>query len=66
MKLSEKQIKILNFAAQGKSNKEIGVIMELSERTIKNYFTILFKQVGARNRTHAVALTFNHLTIDKQ
>lgn len=66
MELSERQIKMLSLAAKGKSNKQIGEELELSERTIKNHFTKLFKKIGAENRTHAVALAFGQLTIDTQ
>lgn len=56
---------ILYWAACGLSNAEIGIKLELSERTIKNYLTIIYKILKAKNRAHAVALAISREIIDK-
>ena len=59
----EDKITLLTLASNGLSNKEIAVELELSERSIKNYFSIIYKEMKteyqmkkAPNRTHAVAM----------
>lgn len=54
--LSHREIEVLNYAARGKSNKQIADIIGLSESTIKNYFSSTLRKLQANDRTHAVAL----------
>ena len=64
--LNEKQLKILALIAQGKSNKDIAKTLFLSEGTIKQYVTKLFRILQVDNRVQASIkaskiLGFNHL-----
>ena len=54
--LSLREIEVLNYAALGKSNKQIAEIIGLSESTIKNHFSSTLKKLHANDRTHAVTL----------
>lgn len=54
--LSLREIEVLNYAAMGKSNKQIAGIIGLSESTIKNHFSSVLKKLHANDRTHAVTL----------
>ena len=60
----EKQI--MAFLANGKTNKEIGVYLGLTERTIKSYVSNLFRKTGISNRSglasYAVVHGLAHLT----
>lgn len=59
------QIRLLSLASHGLSNKQIGIqVGGLSERTIKNHFTILYKQMKVENRTHAVAIALREGIIE--
>jgi len=49
-------MEVLNYAAQGKSNKQIAEITGLSESTIKNHFSSTLRKLHANDRTHAVTL----------
>jgi two-component system NarL family response regulator len=49
-------MEILNYAALGKSNKQIAEIVGLSESTVKNHFSSTLKKLHANDRTHAVTL----------
>ncbi|MBN1218556.1 MAG: response regulator transcription factor [Anaerolineae bacterium] len=51
--LSEREQKILALVAAGASNKDIAVDLNLSERTVKNYLTIIFQKLQVNNRTEA-------------
>jgi DNA-binding CsgD family transcriptional regulator len=54
--LSIREMEVLNYAALGKSNKQIAEIIGLSESTIKNHFSSTLKKLHANDRTHAVTL----------
>jgi DNA-binding NarL/FixJ family response regulator len=51
--LSEKEIEILRHVAKGLSNKEIAGKLAYSEKTVKNYLSIIFQKLGIRDRTQA-------------
>jgi DNA-binding CsgD family transcriptional regulator len=42
--------------ALGKSNKEIGQVLYISEHTVKNHVTAILEKLNAVGRTEAVAL----------
>ncbi len=54
--LSVREMEVLNYAALGKSNKQIAGIIGLSESTIKNHFSNTLRKLHANDRTHAVTL----------
>jgi len=54
--LNPREMEILNYAALGKSNKQIAEIVGLSESTVKNHFSSTLKKLHANDRTHAVTL----------
>lgn len=54
--LSLREMEVLNYAAMGKSNKQIAQIIGLSESTIKNHFSSTLRKLNANDRTHAVTL----------
>jgi DNA-binding CsgD family transcriptional regulator len=54
--LSMREMEVLNYAAMGKSNKQIAEIIGLSESTIKNHFSSTLKKLHANDRTHAMTL----------
>ena len=51
-----REMEVLNYAAMGKSNKQIAEIIGLSESTIKNHFSSTLKKLHANDRTQAVTL----------
>lgn len=58
--LTERQIAVLQRAARGHSNREIGLALNVSERTIKDHMTLIFQRLGAATRAEAVALAAAH------
>lgn len=52
--LSEKEQVIIDFIAQGLTNKEIATKLFLSDGTIRNNITSIFNKLGVPNRTRAV------------
>jgi len=51
--LSTQEACILDLIAEGKTNRQIGEAMFLSEKTIKNYITTLFAKLKMNSRTEA-------------
>jgi DNA-binding NarL/FixJ family response regulator len=53
--LSEREIDVLKLMAQGKSNKEIGSVLFISEGTVKSHVKAIFAKMNVISRTQAVA-----------
>jgi DNA-binding CsgD family transcriptional regulator len=53
--LLPKELEVLKWLIEGKTNWEIGCILDLSERTIKFHVKNLMKKFNATNRYHLVA-----------
>lgn len=54
--LTAREEQILQLVAQALSNKEIGLKLELSERTVKHYMSNILQKLHARNRVEAALL----------
>jgi DNA-binding NarL/FixJ family response regulator len=61
--LTARQRQVLCLVACGLSNVEIGGRLYIAEDTVKTILRVMFKQLGARNRAHAVALGFRQKII---
>jgi DNA-binding NarL/FixJ family response regulator len=53
--LSKREIEVLKLMAQGKSNKEIGSALFISEGTVKSHGKAIFAKMNVVSRTEAVA-----------
>lgn len=51
--LSPREMEILRFVTQGKSNKEIAQSLGISHQTVKNHMTSILKKLDVRDRTQA-------------
>jgi len=51
--LSPQERRVLALIAEGKTNKEVGADMNLSEKTVKNYLANVFEKLGTTRRTQA-------------
>lgn len=56
--LTEREFQVLRGMSQGKSNKEIGRELYLTEDTVKSHTRRLFRKLGARDRAHAVNIAW--------
>lgn len=58
VRVTERQRQVLRLVACGLSNLEIGQRLFLAEDTVKTILRLMFRELGARNRAHAVAIGF--------
>jgi DNA-binding NarL/FixJ family response regulator len=54
--LTSREVQILNYIAEGKSNKQIASALRISEQTIKNHVSHILRRSKANDRAHAVFL----------
>jgi DNA-binding NarL/FixJ family response regulator len=54
--LSRRELQVLEQMAVGRSNKEIGQILYLSEYTVKSHVKAILKKLDAVGRTEAIAI----------
>jgi transcriptional regulator EpsA len=52
---SQREMEILHWVREGKSNEEVGQILGISGLTVKNHLQRIYKTLGVSNRTQAVA-----------
>ena len=52
--LSPREIEVLKWIAEGKSNKEIGTLLFISEGTVKTHVLSIHEKLGVSDRTEAV------------
>ena len=53
--LTVREIEVLRWVTKGKSNYEIGVILELSTLTVKNHMQKIFRKLNVHNRVQAAS-----------
>jgi DNA-binding NarL/FixJ family response regulator len=55
-RLSPRELKVIEYLANGTTNKEIAQILAISEQTVKNHVSSILRKMNARDRAHAAAL----------
>ena len=63
-KLTGRQRQILQLLANGESTTVAARELDLSEETVKTHMKNMLVRLGARNRTHAVAIALRESLID--
>lgn len=53
--LTDRQHEVINLLAMGRSNKEIGRVLGITEGTVKVHLTAAFRQLGVHNRVSAAS-----------
>lgn len=54
LRLSTREEQVLRLVLRGKTNREIGSVLSLSDKTIKHYMGVLMQRLNARNRIEVV------------
>lgn len=63
MELTEREREVLTLVAGGRTNREIGHALGISERTAQAHLAHIFDKLGAASRTEAVTLALRHRLI---
>ena len=58
--LTNRELRILLEISNGLKNKDVAEKLYLSEKTIKNYVTTIFKKIGVEDRVHATIFAINN------
>jgi len=66
-RLSPRQVDVVTWLSQGKTNNEIGLILKLSPRTVQKHLEHIYRKLGVENRTGAAAKAYEFgWTVSKQ
>lgn len=52
--LTERELEVLRLAGKGMSNKQIGVTLSISDRTVQGHLASIYSKLGVTTRTEAV------------
>ncbi|WP_049721363.1 response regulator transcription factor [Gilvimarinus polysaccharolyticus] len=59
--VTQREADVLLWIANGKTNREIGQILDMSPRTVNKHLEQIFRKLGVENRTSAAALAIRAL-----
>jgi two-component system, NarL family, response regulator DevR len=59
-RLTPTELRILDLIAEGRTNREIGDLLGLAEKTIKNYASAIFSKLHVTRRAEAAAYLVGH------
>lgn len=65
LNVTGREAEVLLWVAQGKSNGDIAVILEMSEKTVKQHLGAVFQKLGVESRTAATVRALEVLSIPK-
>jgi DNA-binding NarL/FixJ family response regulator len=58
--LTPRQREVLQLAVEGKTNAEIGLLLEISTRTVENHRASLMERLGLRNQIDLLRYAIRH------
>ncbi|NLL93720.1 MAG: response regulator transcription factor [Clostridiales bacterium] len=62
--LTRRELQVLKLVADGLFNKEIASRLKISERTVKNHISSIFKKIGVSDRTQAAVFAIKNDVVD--
>lgn len=63
--LSDRELDVLAEVARGKTNAEIGKILNLSEKTVRNYLSTVLEKLHLSNRIELATYAVEHHLFEK-
>lgn len=66
IRLTRREIDVLDLLVKGNTNKEMADAMFISEKTVKNHLTSIFRKLNVKDRTQAAIFALkNHIVEEK-
>ena len=62
--LTKREIQVLKLLAEGMYNREIGEKLFISEKTVKNHVSSIFKKIGVTDRTQAAVYAIKNNMVE--
>lgn len=62
--LTNREIEVLKLVAEGLFNKEIALELKISEKTVKNHISNIFKKIDVSDRTQAAVYAIKNNFVD--
>lgn len=62
--LTRREIEVLKLLAEGLFNKEIAYMLDISEKTVKNHVSNIFKKINVSDRTQAAVYAIKNNLVD--
>lgn len=62
--LTKREVEVLKLLAEGLFNKEIAYRLSISEKTVKNHVSNIFKKIGVADRTQAAVYAIKNNFVD--
>lgn len=65
LNLTRREKEILEMLVKGNSNREMALAMFISEKTVKNHLTSIFRKLGVKDRTQAAVFALRHKIVEE-
>jgi DNA-binding NarL/FixJ family response regulator len=62
--LSDRELEVLKLIAKGKVNKDIAKVLYISEKTVKNHISNIFKKLNVKDRTQAAVYAIKNKLVE--
>lgn len=62
--LTRREVEVLKLLAEGLFNKEIAYMLDISEKTVKNHVSNIFKKINVSDRTQAAVYAIKNNFVD--
>ena len=62
--LTKREIQVLTLISKGTPNREIGEQLNISEKTVKNHISKIFKKIGINDRTMATVFAIKNNIVE--
>jgi DNA-binding NarL/FixJ family response regulator len=63
--LSDRELEVLAQVSRGKTNAEIGQVLNLSEKTVRNYVSAILEKLNLTNRIELATYAVEHHIHDR-
>lgn len=61
--LTERELEVLRLVARGQTNKQIGLELQISDRTVQNHLAHIYSKLGVASRTESVTVALQRRLI---